>query len=128
MATKRRGPDNPCRVIRQKRGRKLLLRPSLLMMLMEQPAHGYVLSEQLMDQGIIPEHLDSSVIYRELRDLDEKGWIDSYWDEDSKGPRRRVYQINPRGEECLEIWISVLERVGNQINSLLERYRSMTAG
>lgn len=127
MTRKRRGSGKPCRGVRQKRGRKLLLRPSILMMLLEQPAHGYILSEQLMDQGIIPEHLDSSVIYRELRELDQRGWIDSHWDENSQGPRRRVYQINPKGIECLEVWISVLERVGNNIDSLLERHRALTA-
>jgi len=127
MSGKGQGKVKPCQGVRKKRGRKILLRPSILVMLLEEPSHGYQLAERLINRGIIPDHLDSSVIYRELRELDQRGWIDSHWDDNSKGPRRRVYQINQQGRNCLKEWITALERVEENIASLLGRYRDLTA-
>jgi DNA-binding PadR family transcriptional regulator len=51
------------------------LEPTLLLLLHHGPAHGYTLIEQLARFGL--EGLNSSVAYRALRDMDERGWVNS---------------------------------------------------
>jgi DNA-binding PadR family transcriptional regulator len=102
---------------------RLLLCPSLLLMLAEGASHGYELYEQLPSFGFNQDRLDSSIVYRELRDLDDQGLIGSTWnEEDSKGPKRRVYEINSEGFIKLEEWIDHLDVIQESIGDLLERY------
>ena len=122
MPGHRRGRAGPCQQ-RQRRGMRLLLCPTLLLMLAEGEAHGYELYEQLPAFGFDHDRLDPSIVYRELRDLDEQGLISSTWnEEDSKGPKRRVYQINSVGYIKLEEWIDHLDAIQERIGDLFERY------
>jgi len=107
---------------------RLVLRPSLLILLAEDGSHGYELIEQLETLGFDPECLDSSIIYRDLRDMEEMGLIESTWDEeDSKGPKRRVYQIKEQGWEQLEVWLQNLTRIQQQIADLQDQYKQLKA-
>ncbi len=118
----RRGELGPCRQ-RKRRGMRLILRPSLLLMLAEKEAHGYELYDQLTSLGFDPECLDSSIIYRDLRDMEEMGLIGSRWDdEESKGPKRRVYSILDEGKSRLGEWIENLGNIQDQINQITDRY------
>ena len=119
----RRGKSHPCHR-RQRRGMRLILRPSLLLLLAEEESHGYELYDQLSDFGFDPQRLDSSVVYRDLREMEELGLIDSYWDDDSKGPKRRVYRILDDGRTQLTEWIDVLERIQGRMKRLIERYKT----
>lgn len=102
---------------------RLVLRPALLILLAEGDSHGYDLMDQLDQLGFDTEYLDSSIIYRDLRDMEDMGLIHSTWDDDSKGPRRRVYQVNELGMSRLEGWLDGLSQVRNQIDILQERYQ-----
>jgi len=104
---------------------RLMLRPALLLLLAEGDSHGYELMDQLDPMGFDVECLDSSIIYRDLRDMEEMGLIQSTWDDDSKGPRRRVYQIREEGFMRLQGWLESLEHVSDQIESLLIRYQGL---
>lgn len=119
----RRGKSRPCHQ-RQRRGMRLILRPSLLLLLAEEESHGYELFDQLSSFGFDPQQLDSSVIYRDLRDMEELGLIDSYWDDDSKGPKRRVYRILDEGSIYLADWMKVLDIIQDQMNQLIKRYKN----
>lgn len=119
----RKGDPGPCRQ-RRRRGMRLILRPSLLLMLAEKEAYGYELHDQLASLGFDPESLDSSILYRDLRDMEEMGLIESYWDDDSKGPKRRMYRILDTGQTRLKEWIESLESIKNRINQLIKRYKS----
>lgn len=119
----RRRAAGPCRQ-RKRKGLRLILRPSLLLMLAEKEAHGYELYDQLASLGFDPDCLDSSILYRDLRDMEEMGLIGSTWDdEDSKGPKRRVYRILEEGKVRLGEWIENLGSIQDQINQITERYR-----
>ena len=61
----------PCGQRRRRRGMRLLLRPSLLLMLAETASHGYELYDQLDRLGFDPNCLDPSIVYRELREMEE---------------------------------------------------------
>jgi DNA-binding PadR family transcriptional regulator len=51
--------------------------------------------------------------------------LHSLWDDDSKGPKRRVYQINQMGFRKLDDWLDGLNRVQDQIGTLQKRYRNL---
>lgn len=123
MPRGRRGEPGPCRQ-RNRRGLRLILRPSLLLMLDEGESHGYELYDQLSTFGFEPQRLDSSIVYRDLREMEEIGLIESYWDDDSKGPKRRMYRILDTGQTRLKEWIETLGSVQSQINQLIKRYKS----
>jgi len=104
----------------------LILRPSLLLMLAEKEAHGYELYDQLASLGFDSDCLDSSILYRDLRDMEEMGLIGSTWDdEESKGPKRRVYRILDKGKIRLGEWVENLGSVQDQINQLTKRYQKI---
>ncbi len=103
---------------------RLILRPSLLLLLAEEESHGYELFDQLAAFGFDLQRLDSSVLYRDLREMEELGLIDSYWDDDSKGPKRRVYRILDEGSIYLAEWMNVLDIIQDQMNQLINRYKT----
>jgi poly-beta-hydroxybutyrate-responsive repressor len=120
----RKRNQGPCQQ-RQRRGMRLILRPSLLLLLAEKESHGYELFDKLGEFGFDPDCLDSSIIYRDLREMESQGLITSNWDDDSKGPRRRVYQINEDGEQTLQDWVIRLENHQDRIEIIKERFQSL---
>jgi poly-beta-hydroxybutyrate-responsive repressor len=110
----------------RRRGLRLMLRPALLLLIAERDSHGYELIEQLESLGFDIASMDSSILYRDLRDMEEMGLIQSVWDEESKGPRKRVYQINQYGNQRLNEMMARLERVQNQILILQKRFKNLT--
>ena len=109
-------------------GRRMgqFLDPVLLLLLKETPAHGYTLLGQMADFGL--DFLNPTVIYRALREMEERGWVTSTWDEDeTQGPPRRVYALTPFGEEVLECCAGQLHATQEIIQHFLELYAA-TAG
>jgi PadR family transcriptional regulator PadR len=100
----------------------------LLLLLHQGPAHGYTLLEQLSEFGL--GDLNSSMAYRALRDMDEKGWVTSTWDEEqTQGPPRRVYRLTAQGDEVLGWYVQDLEEARAMIDHLLGAYsRHMEEG
>ena len=110
-----RGPGRRQRVMR-------FLQPCLLLRLTRGEAHGYSLLDELNEFGFNPDRVDPSLIYRALREMEEGGWVASHWDDDSQGPKRRVYMILPEGETFLAEWINDLRRTRDEIDCLLAAY------
>ena len=106
---------------RRRRRAVRMLDPTLLLLLHHGPAHGYVLLERLEEFGL--SEFDSSVIYRALRGMEERGWVSSTWDEEeTQGPPRRVYRITAAGDEMLSLWIRDLRETRAKIEHLLGVY------
>ena len=124
MPGRRRG-ESGCIGPRRRRGMRLILRPALLLMLAEGDSHGYELIDQLDQLGFDAGSMDSSIIYRDLRDMEEMELIQSTWDDESKGPKRRVYQIKEVGLDRLRAWLDSLEHVRGQIDVLQKRYKNL---
>jgi PadR family transcriptional regulator PadR len=94
---------------------------ALLLLLHQEPAHGYTLLEGLGEFGL--GAMDPSAIYRMLRDMEDRGWVTSTWDEEqSLGPPRRVYRITDVGDEVLAAWIQDLDETRQMLNRLVSRY------
>lgn len=119
---------NPQRQIgkRGKRRRQRVmsfLQPCLLLLLTRDEAHGYSLIDGLDEFGFERQRFDPSLVYRALREMEDSDWVTSRWDDDSQGPRRRVYQILPQGEALLAEWIADLRRTRAEIDRLLASYK-----
>ncbi len=79
-----------------------LVQPAVLLLIMEQPRHGYALLEELKSRGFIPNSADGGNVYRGLRRMESEGKISSRWIHfEGKGPRRRIYEITPRGRDAI---------------------------
>src|SRR3954469_80151 len=87
-------PDTPPQVLP-----KNFLRPCLLLLLREHPAHGYDLLERLRPLGFSRE--DPRRLYRALRALECDGLVRSVWEKSTSGPDRRMYELTRAGMEVL---------------------------
>jgi PadR family transcriptional regulator PadR len=98
------------------------LQPCLLLLLRRDEAHGYSLLADLDSFGFDPKRLDPTLVYRALRDMEDLGLVESHWDENSQGPRRRVYTLLQEGERQLSLWVEDLSRTRAEIDRLLKMY------
>lgn len=106
------------------RGLRRLLEPVLLLLLSRGPSHGYGLLDGLGDFDL--GHLDPSVVYRLLREMEDAGWVNSTWDEhQTQGPPRRVYRLSAAGEQVLNQWTRDLEEWRARIDRFLGAFREM---
>jgi PadR family transcriptional regulator PadR len=97
------------------------LEPTLLLLLRRGPAHGYTLIDQLSEFGL--GDVDPSAVYRALRNMEEKKWVTSTWDEEqAQGPPRRVYSLATLGDEVLRWWTRDLRETRGMIETILSTY------
>jgi poly-beta-hydroxybutyrate-responsive repressor len=104
------------------------LEPTLLLLLHHGPAHGYTLIDELEAFGL--GDIDSSAVYRALRDMEDRGWVTSLWEEEqTQGPPRRVYNLTQLGDEVLNWWADDLHDTARIIDHFLrEHTRHMEEG
>ncbi len=62
------------------------------------PRHGYDLQQLLIAKA---ENINITTLYRLLHEMESEGFVKSKMQAGPFGPRRRVYQIGPRGESRL---------------------------
>jgi len=98
------------------------IRPCLLLLIAEQPSHGYDLLEQLREMGITA--IDPGGLYRALRALDRDGLVSSAWELSRVGPARRTYQLTEEGREWLHAWAGALRESRNILGRFLRRYET----
>lgn len=105
-----------------------ILKPALLLLLHHGRSHGYTLIERLEPFAL--GDVNASVVYRALRDMEEKEWVASSWDdEQTKGPPRRVYRLTALGDEVLSWWTEDLRETREMIDRILNRHaRHMEEG
>jgi len=104
------------------------LEPTLLLLLHHGPAHGYTLLSELVPFGL--GEIDPSAVYRALREMEERGWVLSSWEEECRqGPPRRVYRLTALGNEVLGWWTADLRQTAEIIGHLLNSHsRHMKEG
>ncbi len=119
MPPRRRGKGSGRR--RRRRGISRFLEPCLLLLLFVDEGHGYELTEGLAPFGL--NDVDSSLVYRALREMEETALIQSEWDaEAASGPARRVYRITPEGRSHLAAWAADLREIDRTLHHFLETY------
>jgi DNA-binding PadR family transcriptional regulator len=93
----------------------------LLLLLHQGLSHGYALLDRLPGYGL--SDVDPSAVYRALRNMEDREWVTSTWDEQkTQGPPRRVYQLTEQGIEALADWITELQETRAHIDHVLESY------
>ena len=98
---------------------KNFLRPCLLLLLDESPAHGYELRERLRPLGFSRD--DPGRLYRALRALEAADLVRSAWHSSSGGPDRRTYELTRAGEERLRESASELQAMHEILDAFLVR-------
>ena len=97
----------------------VLVGPLLLLLLAEEPGHGYDLIERLRSLGF--EHRAGS-LYRELRRLEDDGLVTSYWEaSQTRGPARRVYELTFDGRRALRACAASAEDLTRTLSDYVER-------
>jgi poly-beta-hydroxybutyrate-responsive repressor len=101
------------------------LQPCLLLLLREQPDHGYELAARLrpMHDG----EGDPGAVYRALRGLERQGLVRSEWSPSAVGPARRTYYITEHGVAGLDELADGLRNTHEAVQVFLERYARLTA-
>jgi PadR family transcriptional regulator PadR len=101
------------------------MRPVVMLLLAEQPMHGYELLRRLKDFGIAQGGMDPSLLYRLLRVMERAELAESSLDDSGSGPARKVYSLTPDGMEVLDLWAANLDDVAELLQRFKERYQKL---
>ncbi len=104
---------------------KNFLRPCLLLLLREAPAHGYELLDRLRAFGF--EGSDPGGLYRALRKLEGEKLVASAWQRSGAGPDRRIYELTRAGRKELHRRAKALAETRQTLASFLGRYEEFVA-
>ncbi|UOE43193.1 PadR family transcriptional regulator [Agromyces larvae] len=75
----------------------------VLALIAGQPAYGYEITARLREQGFTD--IAEGTIYALLVRIEQRGLVDVEKVPSEKGPPRKVYSLNPRGQQDLdEFW------------------------
>lgn len=96
------------------------LYPALLLLLGEEPRHGYRLVDALLRLGFGP--FDRPSVYRALAELERDGLLRSWSASPTAGSTRHVYAVTPEGFTTLAGWMAVVEDEQSSLSDVLKRY------
>ena len=98
----------------------------ILLFLLRRKGHsyGYELASELPQYALTDAKIESSALYKTLRQLEQNGCLASKWDVGNSGPARKLYALTPRGKEHLEEWIAVLDHICTSMVRLIAEARS----
>ncbi|MDA8038598.1 MAG: helix-turn-helix transcriptional regulator [Actinomycetota bacterium] len=96
------------------------LYPGILLLLVDEPRHGYSMVSLLGRLGF--GEVDAPSVYRSLGMLEGDGLIESFEAASTAGPSRRVYILTAEGETALRRWITVIADEREQLGRMLRRY------
>ncbi|GAC1594718.1 MAG: hypothetical protein NVS3B21_17010 [Acidimicrobiales bacterium] len=94
--------------------------PAILLLLLEEPRHGYRLVDSLLRFGFGP--IDRPTVYRTLADLEHDGLVTSWMAAPSAGSTRQVYGVTEQGRSTLDTWMSTLACERDSIGEMIDRY------
>ncbi len=98
--------------------RRFLL-PAVLLLLAEEPRHGYSLATALQELQV--GHVDRPNVYRALAHLEGDGLVGSS-STLRTGQSRRVYRLTEQGEHVLRRWMGVIKQERDGLDRVLRRY------
>lgn len=96
------------------------LYPALLLLLAEEPRHGYRLVDALLRLGFGP--FDRPSVYRALAELESDDLLRSWSASPSAGTTRHVYAVTEDGFAALAHWMSVVDDEQSLLSAVLKRY------
>ncbi len=103
-----------------------LIQAMLLLLLHEEPGHGYDLMKRL-DRELPSEMIpDQAVVYRILRELERVGFVASILMPGEGGPGRKVYSVKAGGRVFLDEWYRLVQSRVAALNRFIGKYEQMT--
>ena len=96
------------------------LYPALLLLLAEEPRHGYLLCDALPGLGL--GRMDRPSVYRALAELEGDGLVHSWDAAPTAGSTRHVHAVTPEGQQALEAWMSIVSQERNSLDLVLQRF------
>lgn len=96
--------------------------PAILLLLSEQPGHGYSLEKALREMNF--GKIDRPAVYRALAHLETDGLVHASVEAPTAGHERRVYTVTPLGEKVLGAWMSVIKEERDGLGRVLRRYQA----
>ncbi|MGI5838561.1 MAG: helix-turn-helix transcriptional regulator [bacterium] len=121
-------PREACNCRKHGMRREAFVIPCLLLVLKEEPAHGYELLEKLAGLPYLDTVPDPGVVYRHLRQMEEDGLINSHLKPGKGGPARKVYSLNRTGEEYLRDCTGRIARRREALGQFLAAYAAAVKG
>ena len=94
--------------------------PAILLLLAEEPRHGYGLAKGLHELQV--GRVDRPSVYRALAQLEADGLIGSSPETSLAGQGRRVYSLTEQGEHVLRRWMGVIKQERDGLDRVLRRY------
>ncbi|MGD8398433.1 MAG: helix-turn-helix transcriptional regulator [Anaerolineae bacterium] len=104
------------------------LEACLLLLVHCSEVHGYELVDDLNPFGFEQNPVDTSTIYRVLRDLEERRLVSSRWDTSHAGPARRLYSLTEKGDRYLAWWAEDLRETDRVLHYFLDTYNAHMEG
>ena len=99
---------------------KPLIVVHLLLLLAEEPRHGYELAASLRDLQF--EGVTASTVYRELGRLETDGLVRSFWEaSQARGPARHMYELTAAGRDDLDACAEDLRGLMGHLTDVLAR-------
>jgi DNA-binding PadR family transcriptional regulator len=99
--------------------RRFLL-PAVLLLLAEEPRHGYSLAKELQELRL--GRVDRPSVYRALAQLESDSLVESFDGAPRAGQARRSYRITDDGEAVLRQWMGVIKDERDGLDRVLRRY------
>jgi DNA-binding PadR family transcriptional regulator len=96
------------------------LLPAILLLLAEEPRHGYSLAKGVYALQL--GRVDRPSVYRALAQLESDGLIGSSPQEPRAGQSRRVYSLTAQGEQAMRLWMGVIKQERDGLDRVLRRY------
>ncbi len=96
------------------------LYPALLLLLGEEPRHGYRLVDALLRLDFGP--FDRPSVYRALADLESDGLLRSWSAAPTAGSVRQVYAVTEAGFAALARWMAVVDDEQSLLSAVVKRY------
>jgi DNA-binding PadR family transcriptional regulator/polyisoprenoid-binding protein YceI len=96
------------------------LLPAVLLLIAEEPSHGYQLVKALSGLHFGP--VDRPSVYRVLAQLEADGLVEAWSDAPVAGSMRRVYGLTADGGRMLRAWMGIIKEERDALDGVLRRY------
>lgn len=98
----------------------------VLLLIAEQPAHGYEIAKRLSELGIEFDGVGPmGNLYRLLLRLEAEGLVQSEWDVSAGGPARKRYNISATGKHYLAFIAERLKFQKRLLDEFFNRYQRL---
>jgi PadR family transcriptional regulator, regulatory protein PadR len=93
----------------------------LLQLLNQRDMYGYELAKEMELKSGNALQVREGTLYPALHKLEQKGLIEAYWEEQTKGPARKYYKITREGQVVLQSKTKEWGAFVHMMNQVLRR-------